>query len=665
MKKEKQKNSLGLKSIRVRLVIVMILICQIPLLIFALVANHQSRSTLDNKLRVTTTQEIDLTNKLVDNYFTIFSTAVDAVSGLDSIKSDDDNVVMGTLKTFQEKNTDIGSIYIGRANKKMLIYPAAQLPSGYDPTSRPWYTDAMNNKGKITFSAPYKDAASGGMVISLSKTVEKDGQIIGVAAIDLNLDKLSKSLSNIKVGEQGYIYICDSQGVLVSHPNSKIIGTDEAKKQSYWSNVEKSQSGFEPYTYNGDKKFVSYDRNKVTGWIVFASMNESELTKDTKALTNVSIIDMVLTLILNIMFAVGISNFIAKNINIIRNGLNKAANGDLTYKVSIKSKDEFGQLAESFNEMSDGMHNLIGEVKESSLVMEKTAVTISTMSEDVATAVNDVAKTIDQVASGSSEQAHDIEQGVYEVQQLITELKEMYDQIDTMTNLAMVTQEMTEDGITTMDVLSEKSVETNKSSENIEDAVNDMTSSVGTIKSFTNIINEIAEQTNLLALNAAIEAARAGEAGKGFAVVADEIRKLAEQVTESTKEIGSIIDLVDGKSKNAIKAMSSTKAAINSQSDSVDQTKNNLQNISEYMKELSKAIKNVKASIDGVNKSKDQIMESMQNMSAISEETAASTEEVSASTEEIAATMDEFNQNSTILKDISINLEEKIDRFKL
>ncbi|QAA30455.1 methyl-accepting chemotaxis protein [Clostridium manihotivorum] len=665
MKKEKQKNSLGLKSIRVKLVIVMILICQIPLLVFALVANHQSRSTLDNKLRVTTTQEIDLTNKLVDNYFTIFSTAIDTASGLNSIKSDDDNVVMGTLKTFQEKNSDIGNIYIGRADKKMLIYPVTQLPSGYDPTSRPWYTDALNNKGKVTFSAPYKDAASGDMVISLSKTVEKDGQIIGVAAIDLNLAKLSKSLSDIKVGEQGYIYISDSQGVLVSHPNDKIIGTDEVKKQSYWSNVEKSQSGFEPYTYNGAKKFVSYDRNKVTGWIVFASMNESELTKDTKALTNVSIIDMVLTLILNIMFAVGISNFIAKNINIIRKGLNKAANGDLTYKVSIKSKDEFGQLAESFNEMSDGMHNLIGEVKESSLVMEKTAVTISTMSEDVATAVNDVAKTIDQVASGSSEQAHDIEQGVYEVQQLITELKEMYDQIDTMTNLAMVTQEMTEDGITTMDVLSEKSVETNKSSENIEDAVNDMTSSVGTIKSFTNIINEIAEQTNLLALNAAIEAARAGEAGKGFAVVADEIRKLAEQVTESTKEIGSIIDLVDGKSKNAIKAMASTKAAINSQSDSVEQTKNNLQNISVYMEELSKSIKNVKASIDGVNKSKDQIMESMQNMSAISEETAASTEEVSASTEEIAATMDEFNQNSTILKDISINLEEKIDRFKL
>ncbi|GFZ33385.1 methyl-accepting chemotaxis protein [Clostridium zeae] len=665
MKKEKQKSSLGFRSIRARLIIFFILICQVPLLAFALIANYQSKSTLYSKLKVTTTQEIDLTNKIIDNYFSIFSSSIDTMSGLDDIKSDDDATVVSILKGFKDKNPDIINDYVGLANKKMTIYPETTMPSGYDPTTRPWYTEAINNKGKVSFSSPYKDAATGKLVISLSKTIEKDGQLIGVVSIDLSLENLAKTFSNVKVGEEGYVYISDSQGILVSHPTASLVGTDEAKKQSFWGNVEKNQNGFEGYTFNGAKKYVSYDKNKVTGWIIFASMNESELTKDTKVLINTSILDMIITLVINIVVAYGISTYIARNINKIRQGLNKAANGDLTHKVVINTKDEFSQLADSFNEMTTSMNALISGVKESSLTMESTAVTIATMSEDVTTAIGDVAKTVDQVAAGSSEQAKDIEEGVYELQQLISELKVAYDQIENMTSLAMVTQDMTNDGITTMDVLSEKSVETNKSSQNIEEAVNDMTSSVGTIKSFTNIINEIAEQTNLLALNAAIEAARAGEAGRGFAVVADEIRKLAEQVTESTKEIGSIIDLVDSKSRNALNAMENTKAAISSQSESVEQTKNNLQTISEFMGLLSEAISNVKTSIDVVDKSKDQIMENMQSMSAISEETAASTEEVSASTEEISATMDEFNQNAEVLKEIAVTLEEKIDKFKL
>ena len=128
---------------------------------------------------------------------------------------------LGVLKNVKDSNRDLLSVYFAEHTRKMVLYPEQKLPDDFDPTSRPWYQNAIKNPEKVVFSNPYKDTATGNYVISISKAVEYNGQVIGVVSMDINLDVISKQLSDIKIGQNGYAYITDSNGIMIAHPDKR------------------------------------------------------------------------------------------------------------------------------------------------------------------------------------------------------------------------------------------------------------------------------------------------------------------------------------------------------------------------------------------------------------------------------------------------------------
>ncbi|MDT8717592.1 methyl-accepting chemotaxis protein [Clostridium sp. 19966] len=657
-------------GVKAKLLIVMFALSIIPVIVIGFTANKKSQMILENRFSVSTQQTTNEVNREIDNYFQGAEGSINMLTDNSSfavkdLSADNEKTINELLKNLAEGRKDYMNVYFGRYDKKMIIYPVQQMPDGYDPTSRPWYQDAVNNDGKIIYTDPYKDVTTNKYIISIAKAVKSDGQVIGVLSIDLDLTDIAKTLSSVKIGSQGYIFITTDDGLMIAHPTNSELGKNNVTKISVWNQIKAGTSGMTEYTYNGSLKYLSYSTNKYSGWKVIASMPKSEITSDTDGLIYISLgiggILVVVTIVVSILF----SNSITTKILALKAVMNKVSEGDLSSRIAFKSKDEFAELANNFNDMLKSIETLVSEVKQSAEVVTVAADSITSISKETTNAVNEVALTTDQVANGSVSQAEDISSSVSDMENLAGNMDvvvQLTGEIERVTNEA---NELSENGTNAMGVLMEKTEEVNVNSKDVMFVMGDMNEASEKIGYITNTINSIAEQTNLLALNAAIEAARAGEAGKGFSVVADEIRKLAEQSSDATKQIQELISGVIEKSRLAVSSMEKASEAISAQNESVNTTKDIFSQISETITLAKVGVDEIVFVMGEANNQKQSIVDKLHNISAVSEESSASTEELTASLEEITASMNEFENTSDKLKILVGNLEKSVERFKI
>jgi methyl-accepting chemotaxis protein len=655
---------------RVKLIAILTLLALLPVGVLGFFAYNTSNRIVTNEFHRATSETLREVNRGIDNYFIglegYLNMLADNVDFKEiEIHPEYEPFALGLLKNFQTTRKDIAAVYMARPSKKITIYPATVFGKDYDPTTRDWYKNAVAKNDVIAYTDPYKDAASGKMMISLSKAVKHNGQFIGVLSIDIDLEQISKVLSDIKISSNGYVFISDSKGIMIAHPDKTLLGGNVVTTLSYWENAKKQESGHQTFPYKGENKFINYTTNKNTGWRLMASLPVTELTKHSDDMLKTTMIVEVAVAIAAIILAFIVSSGISSKLNKLKDTFRTAAEGDLTVEVKIHSKDEFEELGNHFNMMMRKIGELILNVKSSSDIIYKTSDSISNMANETNKAINEVALTIDQVAQGASETSQDIQSGVDAVSVLAGQIDGIDSMANEMINISEKSNTLGREGLKVMHKLTDTTDRNNKASNEVGQVVSDMDSTTGQIGMITDTINNIAAQTNLLALNAAIEAARAGEAGRGFSVVAEEIRKLAEQSTSATKQIQGLIENIKNKSTMAVKSMEEAKAIASEQNKAVAETSDIFSKILESITGLISEIKLIQSSIVETNKGKQEIVSRMQNISAVSEESSASAEEVSATTEEVTASMHEFANSAAELKELSRKLEEQINRFKL
>ncbi|WP_026895115.1 methyl-accepting chemotaxis protein [Clostridiisalibacter paucivorans] len=655
----------------IKLTIIITLVAIIPLFLLGISSYMKIGDVLEDKLEVTTGQMMDEVNE----YLSMFLNGIEQKTSLVADNSsfinlkDGDvegaNIALELLSEVQKNDDMILNSFFGQVSGTMDIYPQQKLSEDYDPRTREWYQEAIKNPGKVIWTSPYRDAATGKITMTAAKVVKNQEDIIGVVGIDVMLNNFSESVSNKLVGHEGYVIISTDDGIYISHPDGELIGKEAMSEKMYWNDVKSTNKGFNSYEHNNDNMFIIHRTNDRVGWKLIGVLHESELIKDTGIIKKFVISILIGTSILAFLISIMIARGISKPLNIITEGMKKVANGDFTTNIDLNTNNEFEIAGNNFNRMVHSVSLLVNEVKNASKTVMDSSSLLADITDQTTTATNEVATTIEEIAKGSNEQAKDTEQGVIKVNELASNIDKVNKSTDEMTNMSTDTYELSHSGLDIVKVLTERTDKNMNSVTQINDIVFEMNESSQNIGKIIDAISDIAEQTNLLALNAAIEAARAGESGRGFAVVAEEIRKLAEESANSANEIKDIIEGIQQQSDHAVVSMKETKRYVQEQGEAVKDTENVFNKISDTIFKLVDKVTEVREYTKDIDNRKNDIVQVIDNISAASEETSASTEEVSASAEEQLAAIEEVDSYAKDLKELSKKLQKSVEKFKI
>ena len=331
----------------------------------------------------------------------------------------------------------------------------------------------------------------------------------------------------------------------------------------------------------------------------------------------------------------------------------------------VGRKDELGILGQVIKATNVNQKEITHRLLQTASQVNNTSQEFTLISQESAKAVEEIAKTIEQIAVSATVQARDTENGVNQIFELGNIIEKDQQYLLDLNNSTEKVEKMKNEGSESINDLMERTKERERYMERIQEGIIKTNQSAEKINSASQMIQAVAEQTNLLALNAAIEAARAGEAGRGFAVVAEEIKKLAEQSSNSTKEIDMIVNELQVNSQNAVELIGKSTFISKKQEDSVIITEARFKGIAEAIEKTKEIVGKLNISGQDMETKKNQIIDILKNLACIAEENAASTQQVSAASEEQTASMIEIANASQGLSHLAQELQQAIDKFNV
>ncbi|WLH67478.1 methyl-accepting chemotaxis protein [Pseudomonas sp. FP2309] len=437
--------------------------------------------------------------------------------------------------------------YVGDSKGAFTIRPDTKMPDGFDPRVRPWYKGAQSSNGS-TLTEPYIDAATGQLIISIATPSAKGSQSIGVVGGDLSLQTVVDNIGALNFGGMGYAFLVSADGKVLVHPDKNLVMKTLA--DVYPKNTPKISGDFSEVQANGKDNIVTFMPIKglpSVNWYLGVSVDKTEAYAMLSKFRTSAVIATIIAVVIIIALLGMLIRVLLQPLHVMTRAMQDIADGegDLTRRLTIQNHDEFGTLGNAFNRFVERIHTSIREVSSATEQVNEVAMRVvsasnSSMvnSDEQANRTNSVAAAINELGAAAQEIARNAAQAS--------------SQASDARQLAEDGQQVVERNIKAMTQLSEM---ISASSSNIE-ALNSKTVNIGQI---LEVITSISQQTNLLALNAAIEAARAGEAGRGFAVVADEVRNLAHRTQESAQQVQTMIEELQVGARESVSTMSESQ----------------------------------------------------------------------------------------------------------
>lgn len=603
-------------------------------------------------------------NMSKENYFNLISnisvTSEEAVgSGIwyEPYKYSNDIKFFGPYGFKKNGKVDINETWIGENGE-------------YDKED--WYRGALKNGKNTTWSDPYIDKLTSIPMITASSCFYDGDNIIGVSTVDISLDTIQKMIDNTKIGETGKAYLIDKNGVFIANEDKnkvlkkKITEEDDKTIAEFGQKMLKNKKGSEILMIDGKKKMVYYRTISELDWTVVISIDYNEVFQSTNTLLMKMMAIGLISLIVIIISITIFARYISKNIGKIRDAAMAIADGDLTYKVHINSEDEVGQVSVYFNKMVDNLRNIITTLSDSSSEMKVGSEKLSSMVAEITLSTDEVGRSAQEISAQAQENSATTEE-------ISASVEEVSSNVNILANKA-------NDGTNKSDKISERAVAISNEAkiasntarklykereENILKAIEEG-KVVNEIRVMAEAINAIAEQTNLLALNAAIEAARAGQAGQGFAVVAEEVRNLAEQSTETVKEIEMTITKVqnafDNLAENSRDVLGFIDVQVIKDYDTLVNTGEQYNNDSEFVRKMSDEMSYMS---EEINKTVEQVSLAIQDVAQSAQSTAENTGRILSSISETIVGMEHVEKAAKSQSETAERLSEIVGNFKI
>nr|WP_042478448.1 methyl-accepting chemotaxis protein [Bacillus ndiopicus] len=657
------------KSFKLKLMFILLCISLIPLIAASTILLMQSNAAISTASKGSFEEATNLNTKYINDWISQKIESMQAVvKAHPEFLNDDPEQVIPVLKIMAQSDSDV-QVY-SYVDTKGHVYDTSD--QNYDGSDFQNVKNAMSTK-EIAISDILKAVNEDIDIIIIDVPLVNDkGEFRGIVQSMLDVSKISKVVKDIKVATTGKGYLVSSSGVILVHPDAAKIGTNINEIENKDTvellnkNVLSNTNGILQYQEDGGQSILaSYKEIERTGWRLVLDAPLQEMNEQVTKSRNIAITIIVISLISVAIIAILLSRVVVRPIlKLIENSKNMA-NGDFTTKIDVKGKDEIAELSIAYNSMIDNLRNLIQQVVVATNTVDSKAHEMNNMAVQSGKISSEILVTVDSFANGANDQAESVQNGSSMVAGITKDIQEITTNVENSVDMIKAVNAAVDEGFTAIVGQLKLMEESKKTTENVGMAIDMLAEKSGKISDIVDVISGIANQTNLLALNAAIEAARAGEHGKGFAVVADEVRKLAEQSANSSDEIIALIKEIQARTSQSVDEVNQVKNVVSKQEIAVNDTKKYFDEIRESVKNIVTQINNAASSANEVNKKSHEISEVMENIASVAEENAAATEEFLAVTQEQAHGIQQVRADSDDVVEEAKNLLEAIKYFKI
>ncbi|AET59632.1 methyl-accepting chemotaxis protein [Paenibacillus terrae HPL-003] len=655
---------------RTKLIVSFLAVLLIPSALIGYFSYEGATTQLSQQMNGSVYTNLYLIRSNVNQYVSPIMKDVDVLATeieSDSLASDED-ALQKKLNVIVKAHPELDAALLGNAKGQYIRTPKKK-EADYDPRERQWYKNAMQEKGKVAVSVPAVSVTTGNLVVNLSRTLE-DGQ--GAIALSLSLDKMSQNMQSVKIGKRGGLFIVDSNHKIVSGAGTAFNNSGKKPADIIEGLPEVAKTAENDTPSIAQIQFMNRDvvaftlKDPITGWNITALSDLEDYSDAAQPILKQSLIVIVISILAAAIIIVLMIRSFLIPMRKLQAGTRIVRDGNLTARVNLTGKDEFSELAQNFDQMTHALHTMVSEVNQTSSRLASSSLMIKESTEQTTESVQHVAETVMESAENATTSAEASEQTANAVEEMAKGVSTIAESASSIVDSAGQTEHDVAKGSqmigsvrTQMDRILEAVTQTASLMDELSQLSDDA-------KQMNSAIAAIAKQTNLLSLNASIEASRAGEAGRGFAVVAVEVRKLSEQSRESADSISQIItQMLDLIQRSTATMNGNVRNQVGEGLRISQDAEGAFTNIEHSTSHIVEQIQSVSAAAEQISASTEEVSATVTHLASLSRNSADSSQTTSAAVQEQMAAMEEIASSSQELSNMAQDLQELVKRFKI
>ncbi|MCY9512604.1 methyl-accepting chemotaxis protein [Paenibacillus apiarius] len=683
-----------LKSIKTKLILSFLATILIPISLIGVIVQRSMVNEMTANFVTATTNEISQVDGRIALFFKTVNENVQFLANSPIVNKADDTIttymkqtkntnstfaqnggietdIYNEFERFATSHSNTSAVFLATTQGGYVQWPEKEMAAKYDPRTRPWYSEALANPDKVIMTDPYVDSVSGVLNMSSVAVVKNaSGNPVGVVGSDTSLGSLTQILKNIKIRSTGYVILLSKDGTILAHPrDAQLISKNisEIGVPEFANIKEKTTEHFE-VQMDGTNYMTNLYTSDQTGWKYLSVVEKSELTQEADKIGMVNLITSSVCAILAVLLALAVASNISKPIQTVVANLKEISSGDFTREVPAhiqRKKDEVGALGQSLQVMQSSIRNLVMEIRSAANTLAVSSEQLSAHTAESTNQIKEVDSIVKTVASGAETQMRGTEESSKAMEEMAIGIQRIAESTTSISETSLDTTDQAKHGNMLLQEAVQQMNTIDESVRNSGVLVQNLGDRSEQMAHIVDIITQIASQTNLLALNASIEASRAGEHGQGFAVVAHEVRKLAERSAASAREIAELIEETRDDARKAVQSMDNVRSSVGDGIHKVQNSGDMFQRILLEITDIANQIQDTSAVTEEMSAGSEEVLASVNEISHIAEKNAEHSSTLVEFTDQQLQDMSTLMNNAEQLNQMAQTLSQMISRYKI